>query len=66
MAGAVSLRVRGAFRAVTGLEGSVVELMPRSSLTVDDSCTGSSLEVDAGSGIVNIGAFPEVASVAAC
>ncbi len=65
MPGAVSLRVRGALRAVTGLEGLVVGLIPRSSLAIGDPCIGSSFEVGASSVIDDPGASSNVGSAAA-
>ncbi len=66
MAGAVSLRVRRAPCVVAGLEGLFVGVMERSSLAAEDSGIRSSLDVGAGSAIVDTGSVPELISAAAC
>ena len=66
IAGAVSLRVRGALRVVTGLGGLFVDVIPRSSLVADDCGTRSSTEVGAGSAGVDTGAFSRAVSGVVC
>ena len=66
MAGAVSLRVRGAPFVAAGLEGLLLGVMERSSLAPDDSGIRSSLDVGVGSAIVDTGPVSEVTSTAAC
>ena len=66
MAGAVSLRVRGGFRAVVGLDGLVVGVIPRSCLAVDDSGSWPCVEVDPASAVEVTGILSHAPSVVAC